>query len=80
MEARMKMYLIFSRVYLLFYSSRKKSKGKACKVLYQDVYGLRESKYDYLDKSMIFHTTEWKKLKPSEPYYFFVEKDFSLAS
>ena len=28
MEARMKMYLIFSRVYLLFYSLRKRRRGK----------------------------------------------------
>ena len=40
---------------------------------------MRASKYDYLGKSD-FHTTEWKELKPIEPYYFFVEKDFSLQA
>lgn len=51
----------------------------ACRVFYQDVYGLRENKYDLLSKSD-FHTTKWKTLCPIEPYYFFVEKDFSLEA
>ncbi|MFH1703247.1 MAG: type ISP restriction/modification enzyme, partial [Nitrospirota bacterium] len=56
---------------------KKEQKGKACKVFYQNVYGLRESKYEYLSNSDS-HTTAWKPLSPVEPYYFFVEKDFSL--
>jgi len=56
---------------------KKEQKRKACKVFYQDVYGLRENKYDLLSKSD-FHKTEWNPLSPIEPYYFFVEKDFSL--
>jgi predicted helicase len=47
------------------------------KVRYQDVFGLREDKYNFLDNHS-FRTTVWKELKPTEPYYFFVEKDFSL--
>ncbi len=47
------------------------------KVYYQDVYGTRENKYDFLSHNDI-KTIEWKELKLSEPYYFFVEKDFSL--
>jgi predicted helicase len=58
---------------------KKEQKGKACKVFYQDVYGLRENKYDLLSKSD-FHTTKWKPLSPVEPYYFFVIKDFPLQS
>jgi type I restriction-modification system DNA methylase subunit len=49
------------------------------KVYYQDVYGLRENKYDFLNNNNI-KTIEWKELKLSEPYYFFVEKDFSLQA
>ncbi|MDP2277011.1 MAG: type ISP restriction/modification enzyme, partial [Nitrospirota bacterium] len=56
---------------------KKEKKGKGCRVLYQDVYGLRENKYSYLDK-FDSHTTKWKTLTPSDPYFFFVEKDFSL--
>jgi hypothetical protein len=46
------------------------------KIFYQDVYGMREKKYEYLSKKDI-KSTKWERLKPSEPYYFFVMKDFS---
>ncbi|MBM4064345.1 MAG: DNA methyltransferase [Planctomycetes bacterium] len=46
------------------------------KIFYQDVYGLREKKYEYLSKKDIT-STKWERLKPFEPYYFFVKKDFS---
>ncbi|MCK4244993.1 MAG: DNA methyltransferase, partial [Candidatus Omnitrophica bacterium] len=62
---------------VLFIKSReRKTLGK---VFYQDVYGLREDKYDYLNKNDI-KTIKWKELKLSKPYYFFVEKDFSLQA
>ena len=57
--------------------AKKEKRGKACKVSYHDIYGLRESKYRYLNKKDI-RNTKWTKLKPSAPYYFFVEKDFAL--
>jgi predicted helicase len=46
------------------------------KVYYQDAFGLREDKYNLLENHS-FRTTEWKELNPTEPYYFFVEKNFS---
>jgi len=49
------------------------------KVYYQDVYGLRKNKYDFLSHNDI-KTIEWKELKLSEPHNFFVEKDFSLQA
>src|SRR3989339_2065877 len=49
------------------------------KIFYQDVYGLREKKYEYLSKKDI-KSTKWERLKPSDPYYFFVEKDFSYQA
>ncbi|MBI5100537.1 MAG: N-6 DNA methylase [Nitrospirae bacterium] len=58
---------------------KRDDRSRGCKIFYQDVFGLRDNKYDYLGKSDI-HTTKWKALKPSEPYYFFDEKDFSLQS
>lgn len=48
------------------------------KVFYQDVFGLREKKYNYLEKNNT-DTTKWKKLTPTEPYYFFVQKDFAKS-
>ena len=53
----------------------KKQKGTG-KVFYQDVYGIQEKKYGYLNKHDV-DSIRWKKLQPTEPYYFFVEKDFS---
>ncbi|MBF0538527.1 MAG: N-6 DNA methylase [Nitrospirae bacterium] len=49
------------------------------KVYYKDLFGLRKDKYAYLTGHDI-NTTQWKELTPSEPYYFFVEKDFSLQA
>jgi len=49
------------------------------KIFYQDVYGLREKKYEYLSKKDI-KSTKWERLKPSDPYYFFVKKDFSYQA
>ena len=46
------------------------------KIFYQDVYGSRGEKYNYLDTHDI-KSTKWEKLKPNKPYYFFVKKDFS---
>ena len=48
-------------------------------VFYQDVYGLRGNKYDYLDKNDI-KTIKWIELTDNKPYHFFVKKDFSLQS
>ena len=53
----------------------KKQKGHG-KVFYQDVYGIREKKHEYLNKYAT-DSTKWFKLQPTEPYYFFVKKDFS---
>src|SRR3989339_1091270 len=46
------------------------------KIFYHDIFGLREKKYDYL-ASYNIKSTQWEKLSPSEPYCFFVKKDFS---
>lgn len=56
---------------------KREKHSKECRVFYQDVFGLRETKYNYLNASD-FQATKWKKLKPTEPHYFFDEKDFSL--
>ncbi|HBR22801.1 MAG TPA: DNA methyltransferase [Nitrospiraceae bacterium] len=53
----------------------KKQKGLG-KVFYRDVYGIQEKKYAYL-KKYDTDSTKWLELQPVEPYYFFVQKDFS---
>lgn len=45
-------------------------------VFHFDLYGKREDKYDFLDKNSM-SSISWRELKPSEPDYFFVEKDYS---
>ena len=63
-------------VSIALFVKNKKHKGLG-KVFYEDVYGLREKKYRYLNKNDI-NSTKWIELQPSEPHYFFEEKDFSL--
>jgi len=58
---------------------KSKSKADIGKVYYGDLYGLREIKYECLDKNDI-KSTEWEELKPTEPFHFFIKKDFSLQA
>ena len=57
-------------------SDKKKGFGK---VFYKDVYGKRNDKYDFLNINDL-NSADYKELKPSEPYYFFTDKDFSKQS
>ncbi|MGB2762127.1 MAG: type ISP restriction/modification enzyme [Minisyncoccales bacterium] len=45
------------------------------KVYYSEIYGIREYKFKALDESNL-KTIKWNNLGYSEPYYFFVPKDF----
>ncbi len=47
------------------------------KVHHSELFGERESKFQALDENNISNI-KWKKLDYSEPYYFFVPKDFRL--
>ena len=47
------------------------------KVYHAELYGKREDKFKALNESDI-QTVKWNKLDYSEPYYFFVPKDFGL--
>ena len=53
-------------------TSRSKKLGK---LNHEDVYGKRSDKYDFLRKNTI-NSISWKQLKVSDPYYYFVNKDF----
>jgi predicted helicase len=48
------------------------------KVYHAELYGKREDKFKALNESDI-QTVKWNKLDYSEPYYFFVPKDFSMG-
>ena len=69
---------IMQGVSIVLFIKGKPKKGLG-RVFYQDIFGLREKKYEYLDKNDL-KLTKWKELSPSDPYYFFVEKDFSLQA
>lgn len=58
-----------------------KEKGKkgSSRVKYADLWGLRETKYKSLLKTDV-KSTNWKKLVPAAPYYFFVPKDLNFSA
>lgn len=58
---------------------RNKEKSGLGKIYYSDVYGLRKEKYEFLNNNS-FSTIKWKELTPSQPHFFFVEKDFSMQA
>ena len=45
-------------------------------VFYREEYGTRNEKYDFLIKNSLTDIS-WETLKPTNPYFFFVQKDFS---
>jgi predicted helicase len=61
----------------LFVKTGKKAKDELGKVYHKDLYGLRQRKYDFLDKATI-ENVGYKELNPKAPMYFFVPKDFEL--
>lgn len=56
---------------------KKPQKTDGCKVYHCDLFGERESKYEVLHDSNL-NDVKWRELNPKEPYYFFVNKDFSV--
>lgn len=60
----------------IFYQKRD-SDPETCRIYYSDLYGSREDKYNHLINHGI-NDVQWVELKPSNPYYFFVPKTFSL--
>ena len=53
-----------------------KTKGtRGCKVYHRDIQGLREEKYDWLEKKS-FKIKDYEAIKPVTPWYFLVKKDF----
>ena len=60
----------------IFVRKEGNKKGLA-NVYHSDLYGRGEAKFSVLNKSDLL-TAKWSKLKYTEPYYFFVPKDFSV--
>ena len=53
------------------------NKEELATVYHAEIFGKRDKKYEFLNKSDIT-TIKWKKLNYVEPYFFFVPKDFGL--
>jgi predicted helicase len=49
-----------------------------CRVHYEDLWGLRETKYEALGKLSV-DTIRWKTLSPAEPHFFFVPKQMKSS-
>lgn len=49
--------------------------GKGCKIYRNDLFGLRETKYSWLEKAK-FKKKDYEELTPETPWYFLTKKDF----
>ena len=58
----------------IFVKSNKKKLGENAQVHYADIYGEREIKYDFLEKTT-FEDVVFANIVPSEPYYLFIPKN-----
>ena len=67
---------IMAGVSVNIFVKKSKVKSSKCEVFNYDLYGERKFKYQYLENNSL-ENVEFKKLKPTEPNYFFVYKDFS---
>ncbi len=61
----------------LFVKTGKKNDGAPARVFHRDLYGLRESKYQFLWDNNL-EQARFKELKPQAPQYFFVAKNYGL--
>ena len=66
-------------VAIVFFVRRDSQKERDARVHHAELYGTRESKYDWLD----VHdrgSTEWQKVNPVSPFYLFVPRDEALEA
>ena len=64
-------------VAIAFFIKNKKNKVKLIK--HEDLYGLREFKYKWLEKHNI-KNVKWRKIKPNKEYYLFIPQNDALQS
>lgn len=58
----------------IFVKTGKKKKGALADVFYTDLYGLRKTKYEFLE-GFFLNEVNFEKLPLTSPYYFFVKKN-----
>lgn len=61
----------------LFVKTGNKGKDELGKVYHQDLYGIRQNKYDFLEGATL-ENVGYEEIQPKAPMYFFVPKDFGL--
>ncbi len=66
-------------VAIAFFVKRGKKKNSDAVVYHAHVWGLRETKYAWLDVHNL-EDTEWSELKPTSPFYLFVPRDNTLEA
>jgi hypothetical protein len=52
----------------------KKENEKGCKIYHTDLFGLRETKYDWLDSHRL-RAKNYEKIQPETPWYFFIQRN-----
>lgn len=52
----------------------KKKDVKGCKIYQRDIFGLREEKYNWLNKTA-FKIKDYEKIKPETPWYFLIKRN-----
>ena len=66
---------IMQGVAIAFFIKHKNSKVKS--IVHQEIFGLRDTKYDWLNKHQI-KNVKWNKLKPNSEFYHFIPQDQKL--
>ena len=66
-------------VAIAFFIKRGHKQERDARVHHAELYGTRESKYDWLD-ARDRDSTEWRELNPDSPYYMFVPRDTALEA
>ena len=66
-------------VAIAFFIKRGEEQGRDCQIHHADLYGARESKYDWLD-GHDHGTTEWQRINPVTPFYLFMPRDEVLEA
>ena len=66
-------------VAIVFFVKRDSQKEHDARVHHAELYGTRESKYDWLD-AHDRGITEWQKVNPVSPFYLFVPRDEALEA
>lgn len=61
----------------IFIKTGTKKANELGKIFHYDVYGKRELKYDFLNSNAL-NKIRFKQLKPNQPHYFFIEKDYNI--